>query len=405
MQVTALIGLLVLLGFALSNSDDNSLDTFLRDLPPSSFNLSRLIHGSTKLEDFSNPQKAWPEDEVPTPANEQLWCKSVAKGTTLLDAMSYSDADAGRVFSPPRPSARSLWSLEHLKPWGWNIYPNKGPDWCNWESDGYWGFANFIRSKGISDKCVADGGLWDVSIVMHAEMSDIEPDDQKYKGPDGRERRITAAEYNIGINGKQGGVIAFKRYGPAQRAKILEPPVPEDQFPPLKSSSDIIWALWEKHVLPNAELKDKGNINFFMSLSIENKDTNQILKRALNQANSDLTRAGRTFDMSTEEGRAILGSPNAIAFAYFLIQHKAELGNKIIDAVHAMECETSHQSPCLFFTVKRYEEHRKPPALAPNAQLGPAAARDTKGFIALHQKHNLMRVHTMHIGSGPALMI
>lgn len=87
----------------------------------------------------------------------------------------------------------------------------------------------------------------------------------------------------------------------------MDPPVPEDDFPPLKSSSDIMWALWEKLVLSDAALENKGNIKFFMSLSVENEETLTILKRALDQVSSDLTREGRTFDMSTEEGRAILG--------------------------------------------------------------------------------------------------
>lgn len=82
---------------------------------------------------------------------------------------------------------------DHLAPWGWNIYRDEGPDWCNWESNGYWGFANFIRSKGISDKCVTDGGLWDVSVVLHGELSDVEPQDQKYMGPDGKQRRVIYA--------------------------------------------------------------------------------------------------------------------------------------------------------------------------------------------------------------------
>ncbi|CAO2650677.1 Nn.00g019690.m01.CDS01 [Neocucurbitaria sp. VM-36] len=397
MRITLYVIHLALPGFALSDAFNVSLDVFLRDLPPSRFNFSQLLPGSTNIQAVPDAQQAWSDDVIPTPASDYLWCKAVSKGTTFLNAMSYSDIDAGQVFMPPRPSARSLWSLDHLKPWGWNIYENYGPEWCNWESNGHWGIANFIRSKGISDKCVTEGGLWNSLIVVHGDTSDVEVDDQTYRGPDGRVRRpykVTGAEYNIGVNGKQGGIIAFKRYGPADRAKKMVPPVPEDQFPPLKSSSDIIWALWEKLLLPDAHLRDQGNINFFISLSIENAETIQILKRALSQVNSDLTRAGRTFDMITEEGKAILGSPNAIAFAYFLIQHKAELGNKIIDSVHVMECETSHKSPCLFFSVKGYADHRKPPGKALSPQAKDAAERNEEPVRA-NQERNLVRVHTM----------
>lgn len=44
-----------------------------------------------------------------------------------------------------------------------------------------------------------------------------------------------------------------------------------------------------------------------MSMSIENADTLSILKRALNEVDDDLTPAGRTFGMASDEGRAILG--------------------------------------------------------------------------------------------------
>lgn len=51
-----------------------------------------------------------------------------------------------------------------------------------------------------------------------------------------------------------------------------------------------------------------ANINFFMSLAIMNTQTNQILKRAFNQVKKDLSLdALYTFDIKSEEGKAILG--------------------------------------------------------------------------------------------------
>ena len=111
MRVTFSVIILALLGFAISDAIDNSLDAFLQGLPPSRFNISQLLASSNDINDISNTQQAWSDDVIPTPANDYLWCKAVSKGTTLLNAMSYSDIDAGRVFMPPRHSARSLWSL------------------------------------------------------------------------------------------------------------------------------------------------------------------------------------------------------------------------------------------------------------------------------------------------------
>lgn len=43
---------------------------------------------------------------------------------------------------------------------------------------------------------------------------------------------------------------------------------------------------------------------------------------------------GTTFStVESDEGLALLGSPNAIAYSWFLISHKKELGNKMITKV------------------------------------------------------------------------
>lgn len=99
MQVTFSTVLPLLLSFALGEAIHNSR---------SSPNLSQLLTHSGNLKRSPQP---WYKDTAPVAANEYLWGKAVEKGTTLLEAMSYSDADAGQTFVPPRYSAESLWSL------------------------------------------------------------------------------------------------------------------------------------------------------------------------------------------------------------------------------------------------------------------------------------------------------
>lgn len=83
-----------------------SLEDFLRDLPTPDYNVSQLLENSTAFQDNADPQLGW-TGNPPLPANEELWCKSVSKGTTLMNAMTYTDEDAGQTFSPPRDTARS----------------------------------------------------------------------------------------------------------------------------------------------------------------------------------------------------------------------------------------------------------------------------------------------------------
>ena len=99
------------------------------------------------------------------------------------------------------------------------------------------------------------------------------------------------------------GIMAMKRYGPKEKAAERVPPVPQDQLPDLKASSDIMGVLWRD--LAPSQNQDK--IKFFITLSVENDDTLEILRRALDARQSDLTTYGETFDMTSDEGKAILG--------------------------------------------------------------------------------------------------
>lgn len=90
-----------------------SLDDFLRDLPTPDYNVSQLLGNSTAFEDKTDTQFGW-TGNPPLPASDELWCKSVSKGTTLMNAMTYTDEDAGQIFSPPRDTARSDYNFGKL---------------------------------------------------------------------------------------------------------------------------------------------------------------------------------------------------------------------------------------------------------------------------------------------------
>jgi hypothetical protein len=47
------------------------------------------------------------------------------------------------------------------------------------------------------------------------------------------------------------------------------------------------------------------------------------------------------------------GSPNVQGFAYFLIQHKAELGNMYLDKIQVFQGETKAELPCILIHVKQ----------------------------------------------------
>lgn len=101
------------------------------------------------------------------------------------------------------------------------------------------------------------------------------------------------------------------------------------------SPSDIFWGYWNRNN-PNVR-----NIRYFFMLGISNDVTNQLIARCLQNVGKELQEwPGVTFATSTDEGRALLGSPNGAVFAYFLMQHKAQLGHKTITRITVLRLES-----------------------------------------------------------------
>lgn len=91
-------------------------------------------------------------------------------------------------------------------------------------------------------------------------------------------------------------------------------------------------------------------------LGISNDETNALIATCLRNAGEELQAwPGVSFDTGTDEGHALLGSPNGAAFAYFLMQHKRELGMKTIQRITVFKAETEDDialvDPYLVFHV------------------------------------------------------
>jgi hypothetical protein len=75
-----------------------------------------------------------------------------------------------------------------------------------------------------------------------------------------------------------------------------------DELPKLQRLSDIFWGYWLRG---NSNL---ANIRYFWMMDIANEDTEEILARALSEANTKIRKwPGVTFDMESDAGKAILG--------------------------------------------------------------------------------------------------
>jgi len=99
------------------------------------------------------------------------------------------------------------------------------------------------------------------------------------------------------------GIMTQNRLGPWDSLQKLHPwDYSSSELPEMQKSSDMMWAQWEFYIPENK----RHNVQYFITLSIENPTTLALMRRALDARGKDLTRRGERFEMSTDEGKALL---------------------------------------------------------------------------------------------------
>lgn len=171
--------------------------------------------------------------------------------------------------------------------------------------------------------------------------------------------QATQAHFEFGINPTGGAIFGFfldsALYAASRTWYGNRKPANPAELPKLRAFSDVLWGYWNRN---NADIK---NIRYFFMLGISNDESNQLIATCLQNAGKRLDEwPGAEFDTSTDEGHALVGSPNGAAFAYFLMQHKKELGLKTITHVTVFRAETDDDSafvdPHLMFRVGDVQE-------------------------------------------------
>ncbi|KAF2832786.1 hypothetical protein CC86DRAFT_414326 [Ophiobolus disseminans] len=314
------------------------------------------------------------------------------------------DYDVGQMIPTPQTTAKSPYHANDLSPWGYSMY-GAVDSYRNFKDNGYWGIAPWLRDAGVSDKA----GVY-VRLTIKWQ---------------------TGAYFHMAVTA-EGDIMTQNRKFPWSALQEVHPTDHKaSKLPEMQRSSDMMWAQWEFHVPEDK----RSNIQFFITVSIENPTTLALMRRALNERGKELTRKVERFEMSTDQGKALLstrreamefkvlikvpGSPNGAGFAHFLIQRKAEVGLKQIEAVWVFECSTGSKTPCLFFTVEDLAQPVPRPSNTgpqPNSTPGddPIAkgdaenARSGKEEPAMVkprdvEKRNFVRVHTFRLGDNVTL--
>ncbi|USP74807.1 uncharacterized protein yc1106_02081 [Curvularia clavata] len=285
------------------------------------------------------PATAFWDDDY---ASESEWKIYTAKGGALMCGLSGSDETAGILLKDTRTptSASSIFTSNFkntLATWHWR-HVNPASFSCSFST--HWQFPNAMRSLGISGTSVAEGGDNTCYRVEHwdPEMRDehgnqIPAVNQWYSVP-GVERkyRATKAHYEFGLNFRGGALFAMFLESPQAAARSLwysnQKSPSKDDLPLLRAFSDVLWGFWAQ------DNPDVRNVRFFFMIGISNDVSNRIIASCLRDVEATLgVWPGTSFEAESEQGHALIGSPNGAAFAYFLMQHKAQLGQKTITKI------------------------------------------------------------------------
>ncbi|KAF9699865.1 hypothetical protein EKO04_002094 [Ascochyta lentis] len=325
--------------------------------PPLANNLSPETFRTSHLSRQNTPP---PIEEPPwEDPYEKMWNDALCRGDRLLHAMTLGELDAAWALGwPYLPSPWDGDLKTELKTWGWldtDNNHNNADYFCNFEES----MGSMFKALGIDGKSAELGGPNHCFYLEHKNGPTVkknvdgtlpEEADQTYEA-EGNEYRVTGAYSRIGINRADGIVYFLHRRSPERGAEILwNVPSPDlSALPKLRSSSDLAFGMWNRVPSLNGQ-----KIVKFMSVNIVNEDAEEIIKHALQMVDVDEVQPwpGTDFDMTGDAGKALLGSPNGLGAAYFLLQHHKQLGSiQSINKVKLVICEDEGGDPCLIFYV------------------------------------------------------
>ncbi|KAF1851022.1 uncharacterized protein K460DRAFT_271378 [Cucurbitaria berberidis CBS 394.84] len=352
-------------------------------------------------------------------ADQVTWDRFVLKGGALVCAMRNSDKLAGEWLNDVRdpPSAASVWQGDlkpELKKWGWNdVMSNKML--CSFDNDGFWELESTFRGLGLNPHPVSEGGHNECYRIEHWQpnLKDdndrmVPPADQTYKVGEKR-YRATVGHYGFAMNRIDGAIFGQVLASPAHEAADHWKRKPErSELPELRSLSDVLWGFWNRE---NPNIK---NIRYYGVNMVMNEDTNKLIARALRNKKKKLSPwPGIAFSTDTDEGKAILGSPVGATIAYFLTQHKAQLGFKVVTKVTIVcdEGEGPNPDPHLFFHI----EDSLPPVVKnlrhKHRRGGIGSLEGQQGTFGISEvsiganRKSIVRVHKLSAFMSPLVMV
>jgi hypothetical protein len=141
----------------------------------------------------------------------------------------------------------------------------------------------------------------------------------------------TNAQFSQVVNAAGGMLVACENPSPPEANRQADRPLHLD-VPHLQKWSDVAFLQWKRYAPVVSDLQ------YVLRHKVMNETTESVMQ-SINAANGSTTLAwpGASYDATSFEGQALLGTPNGSGVAYMLIQHKCELGHKVVDKIIVFE--------------------------------------------------------------------
>jgi hypothetical protein len=250
----------------------------------------------------------------PNKQNEFLE-RALRKGSLLHRMMFADDTESGKLFNPSRISAESYFlDARDLNRWGYVedlVTPPEGDLMLARLT-----MAKIQETLGLIGQNPADSR--DAFVVNHDHKTE-------YCDAIGLVQPPTHGFFMQVINPNTGVIVAHNNTSVLEAAREEKLDV---KLPDLRNWSDVAYLQWKSLAAENSDLK------CVLRYNITNHATCTIVK-LINAGNDIVAKPwpGITYNTTSQEGQALLATPNGSSVAYMLVQHKKQLGHKIVDKV------------------------------------------------------------------------
>ncbi|KAL8992155.1 MAG: hypothetical protein Q9169_007328 [Polycauliona sp. 2 TL-2023] len=135
------------------------------------------------------------------------------------------------------------------------------------------------------------------------------------------------SDFSNAFGDQNNAILSILSYSPRFKLGqigVLEKEIPK-KLPRMNQRSDLLWFMWA------SKTNHPGNLRYFAMDGISNTVTQPLIREILTRwrGTPQVPWAKRvTFDLNSDEGKALFASPNGISVIWFLIHHAAALGRR-----------------------------------------------------------------------------